>query len=75
MAVEYLDKGNDDGTCFGYASTSKISFWGTTPCDQPATIAATGLTAMITTATTVSLSAAVDSILTALKEVGLIAAA
>jgi hypothetical protein len=74
MAVEYLDKNNDDGTCFGYTSESKISFFGTTPCNQPATIAATGLSAL-STAGVVAVSAAVDSILTALKELGLVAAA
>ena len=36
MAVEYLDKGNDDGTCFGKATTSKIGFYGlATPIVQP----------------------------------------
>lgn len=74
MAVEYLDKNNDDGTCFGYTSASKISFYGTTPCNQPATIAATGLSAL-STAGVVAVSAAVDSILTALKALGLVAAA
>lgn len=36
MAVEYIDKGNDDGTVFGYATTSKIGFYGlATPIVQP----------------------------------------
>ena len=36
MAVEYLDKGNDDGTVFGQAKTSKIGFYGlATPIVQP----------------------------------------
>ncbi len=34
----YLDKGSDDGTIFGVTSTSKIGFWGTTPCDQAAAL-------------------------------------
>lgn len=34
----YLDKGNDDGTIMGVAATSKIGFWGTTPCDQAAAL-------------------------------------
>lgn len=46
MAVEYLAKGNDDGTCLGYDTSEKISFWGTTPCDQPA-----ALTSAVTTVT------------------------
>ena len=28
MAVEYLDKGNDDGTNFGQSTSSKIGFYG-----------------------------------------------
>ena len=36
MAVEYLGSGNDDGTNFGKATTSKIGFYGlTTPIVQP----------------------------------------
>ena len=34
MAVEYLDKGNDDGTCFGKSTTSKIGFYGFRLCRQ-----------------------------------------
>ena len=43
MAVEYLDKGNDDGTVFGQATTSKLGFYGlATPIVQPTlTITAT----------------------------------
>ncbi len=46
LPYDYLDKGNDDGTVLGYASTSKVGFWGITPCDQPAS-----LTAALTTIT------------------------
>jgi len=31
MAVEYLDRGNDDGTSLGQDSSEKISFYGVTP--------------------------------------------
>lgn len=34
MAVEYLDKGNDDGTVVGQSSTEKIAFYGGTPAVQ-----------------------------------------
>lgn len=37
MAVEYLDKGNDDGTCLGQSASHKISFFGATPVVQQAT--------------------------------------
>jgi hypothetical protein len=46
MAVEYLDKGNDDGTCLGQSASSKIGFYGlATPIVQPTltvTVTATG---------------------------------
>lgn len=42
MAVEYLDKGNDDGTCLGQAATSKVSFYGATPMVQGAISADAG---------------------------------
>jgi hypothetical protein len=72
MAVEYLDKGNDDGTVLGQDSSELIAFWGGTPCDQPATITKTALSAT-STAGTVALSVAVDALITALQECGLIA--
>ena len=69
MAVEYLDKNNDDGTNFGYAATSKIGFYGlTTPIVQP-----TGATAVATTAATTATpygyttSTQADAIVTALN--------
>lgn len=34
MAIEYLSKGNDDGTSFGNKTTEKISFYGLTPVVQ-----------------------------------------
>lgn len=49
----YLDKGNDDGTIFGPVATSKIGFWGATPCVQAA-----ALTAAVATISFVSAVAA-----------------
>ena len=67
MAVEYLDKGNDDGTCFGKATTSKIGFYGlTTPIVQPT------LTLTATASATV-LGADVIAIKAALVALGLVA--
>lgn len=34
MAVEYLSKGNDDGTSLGNSATEKISLYGVTPIVQ-----------------------------------------
>jgi hypothetical protein len=39
MAIEYLSKGNDDGTSFGNKTTEKVSLYGVTPVVQAATIA------------------------------------
>lgn len=67
MAVEYLDKGNDDGTCFGKATTSKIGFYGlATPIVQPT------LTLTATASATV-LGADVIAIKAALVALGLVA--
>lgn len=55
--VDYLDKGNSDGTILGQSSTQKIGFWGVTPRVQ-GTALTTELTALTyatigTSATTV----------------------
>jgi hypothetical protein len=68
MSVEFLDKGNDDGTVLGQDSSKLIGFWGATPVDQPATIAAVS-----TTATVGVVGVAVNALLTSLKEIGIIA--
>jgi len=81
MAVEYLDKGNDDGTCFGQSASAKISFYGKTPATQPATIAAV-TTAAATTTTPYgyetstqadTIVSALNSVIAALKTLGAIA--
>ncbi len=46
--LEFLDKGNDDGTILKYASSQKLGFWGTTPADQPAAISALNLYGAVT---------------------------
>lgn len=70
MAVEYLDKGNDDGTVLGQDSSELIGFWGVTPVDQPATI-----TTVSTTNTVGVVATALKSLMTSLKEIGIIASA
>ena len=70
MAVEYLDKGNDDGTCFGKSTTSKIGFYGlATPIVQP-TLTITATASASPAATYTDLKA----IQTALVALGLVAA-
>jgi hypothetical protein len=54
-SVEFLDKNNDDGTNFGYSTSSKIGFYGlTTPIIQPTVVFAA------TSSTTVAASVAAD---------------
>ena len=68
MSVEFLDKGNDDGTVLGQDSSELIGFWGATPVDQPATI-----TTVSTTNTLGVVRSALKSLMVSLKEIGIIA--
>ena len=67
--VEYLDSANDDGMSIGRSSTSKASVYGATPVTQAAAI--TTITA--STAADSNAVVAVNSILTVLRNYGLIA--
>jgi hypothetical protein len=81
MAIgKQLSDGNPDGTALGQSATDLISFHGATPVDQAAVVTAvstsvltTGLLGFNTTAQANALIAAVNSILVALKEKGLMA--
>lgn len=79
---EYLGNGNPDGTSLGSSATELVSLHGATPCDQAAAI-----TALVTTAATSTspwgfagstqanaIATAVNSIITALTEKGILAA-
>ena len=48
---QQLSNGSPDGCLLGSAATELVGFYGTTPCDQPATVASV-TTATITTVTT-----------------------
>ena len=67
MAVEYLDKGNDDGTVLGQSASSKLGFYGlATPIVRPTlTLTATASAAV--------LGADVIAIKAALVALGLVA--
>lgn len=65
--VTELSNRNPAGTRLGQSATDLISFYGQTPCDQPAVIS------LATSATHGTTRAAVQAILAALKEMGLIA--
>lgn len=59
MAVEYLDNGNDDGTVFGQATTSKIGFYGlATPIVQPTITLGAGTTTTLLAADAAAIKAA-----------------
>jgi hypothetical protein len=59
MAVEYIDYGNDDGTVFGQATTSKIGFYGlATPIVQPTLTLGAGTTTTLLKADAAAIKAA-----------------
>jgi hypothetical protein len=66
MAVEFLGKGNDDGTVFGTKTDSKLGFYGETTPVVKATITLSAGT------TTTLLKADVLTILSTLDAMGLI---
>lgn len=80
--VERLDYGASDGCLIGGASTDKVGFYGTSPVDQAATIASVTTTSATSTtnaygyttaAQADAIVTAVNSILVALKDLGLVA--
>jgi len=67
MAAYQVGNGGPDGIMVGPSATEKVGFYGTTPVDQPATIAdATDAATAITKC---------NAVIAALKELGLIASA
>ena len=67
MAVEYVDSGNDDGSVLGRTS-GLIGFYGTSPVAKGAAV-----TTLATTPTATDIATAVNSIISRLQTVGLIA--
>jgi hypothetical protein len=69
MAVEYLGSGNDDGVNLGRSTTDKVGFYGlATPIVRGAAV-----TALVTTPTATDIATAVNSIISRLQAVNLIA--
>jgi hypothetical protein len=68
MAVEYVGTGNDDGIVLGRSSTDLVGFYGETPVVQGAAV-----TTLATTPTATDIATAVNSIISRLQTVGLIA--
>lgn len=80
MAVEYFGNKNADGASFGQAAADLISFYGVSPVAQASAVAAatnTTTTTSTTTALTTDLDSVrtkLNSVLTALTNVGILAA-
>lgn len=67
--VDYIGNNNPDGVSFGYSTGELISFYGVTPCDQPAStaqsaVATTALTTLTDIVTTASVTGAFNSVVT-----------
>lgn len=68
MAALQLSDGNTAGTSLGQSSTDKISFYGATPV-----VKGSAVTTLATTPTATDIATAVNSIISRLQTVGLIA--
>ena len=69
MAIgKQLSDKNPDGTSLGQSATDKISFYGETPVVQGAAV-----TTLATTPTATDIATAVNSIISRLQDVGIIA--
>lgn len=66
MAAKQLSDGNPDGTVLGQTATDLVGFFGADAVDQPATIADA-------TASATSAATAVNAVIAALEELGLLA--
>jgi len=67
MAARQLSDGNDEGTILGQSASDLVAFHGSTPVDQAAAIT------LATGATAATIVTAVQNVLIALREKGLIA--
>lgn len=68
MAVKQLSDGGSAGVSLGQSATDKVGFYGATPVVRGAAV-----TALVTTPTATDIATAVNSIITRLQTVGIIA--
>lgn len=68
MAVKQLSDGGADGASLGQSSTDKVGFYGTTPV-----VKGSAVTTLATTPTATDIATAVNSIISRLQTVGIIA--
>lgn len=66
--IKQVADGGPDGSSFGQSSTDKISFYGATPV-----VRGSAVTTLATTPTATDIATAVNSIISRLQSVGLIA--
>jgi hypothetical protein len=65
---DYIGTNRPDGCMIGLSSTEKVGFFGTTPCDQPASSNQAAVTAITTTHTTTTIAAVVANLTTLLNQ-------
>ena len=70
MASKQLSDGTSDGVLMGQSAADKVGFYGKTPVVQASLV-----TALVTTPATTDIATAVNGVITALKNVGIIATA
>ena len=68
MPVKQLSDGGADGTTLGQSSTDKVGFYGATPV-----VKGSAVTTLATTPTATDIATAVNSIISRLQTVGIIA--
>jgi len=84
MTTQYLDGLNPDGTTLGQSTSTKVSFYGNPPVDQPATVASVATAASVistsssawayaSSAQANAIITAINAIITNLEELGLMA--
>jgi len=66
--AQQLSNGNSNGTTLGQSTSDLISFYGVTPVNQ-----GDAVTTLVTTPTATDIATAVNSIISRLQDVGLIA--
>jgi hypothetical protein len=67
---DYIGTNRPDGAIFGLTSSDKVGFFGTTPCDQPASSNQAAITTSITTtATTTNIETTCNSIIALLNQI------
>jgi hypothetical protein len=78
MALKELSDGGPDGTRLGKATTELVSFWGSTPVDQPAAtnqfaVTSAALTTITDIVTTASMTGAINAAVARVNSLSLFA--